>query len=185
MTGDAISTADAPESQCSNLSFAGTKKPSGHEEIVISGVKDNRRRKNRTGNQMSGTRWTRITSYIAKSFEPHRIDAKLAPKQRAFFKWWLDLIRNLMIVGVVQYVADKSGHWYLKALSDFTYLVFVGYCMSYVTSWVFNPFHGFKSKRLQFWLGMFVGTLLPAALILAISFAVYISIDDIARVQGR
>jgi hypothetical protein len=151
----------------------------------MSGLDDGSRRENRLGNQERDTRLSRIADYIAKSFEPHRIDAKLAPQIRAAYKWWLDIVRNLMFVAALQYVALKSGHWYLKALSDFTYFVFAGYCMSYITSWVFNPFHGIKNKRLQFWLGMFVGTLLPAALILAISFAVYLSVDDIVRVQGH
>jgi hypothetical protein len=87
----------------------------------------------------------RSINYVIKSFEPSP-DVWAATQARAFSKWWLDLVRNLIIVGVLQFLAEKSGLWYLKAISAFTYLMFFAYCLSYVQAIMINPFHGFKKQ---------------------------------------
>ena len=134
---------------------------------------------------MTDTPHDSVFEYIKKSFNARPIDRLVSIQTRAFAKWWLDLVRNFIIVGVLQYFAEKSGLWYVKALSAITYLVFFGYCMSYLDFWTFNPFHGMKTSWFKFFLSMVVGVILPVAILMGVSLLVYMSVDEIARLQAR
>jgi hypothetical protein len=48
-------------------------------------------------------------------------DALIAGKIRAFAKWWLDLIRNVTVVAVLQYVARKSDKLAVKIIAEVSF----------------------------------------------------------------
>jgi hypothetical protein len=56
--------------------------------------------------------------------------------QRAFGKWWLDLIRNIMVVGVLRYFSLKSNDIVLQIISFITYLALVGYINSFLFEYI-------------------------------------------------
>jgi hypothetical protein len=129
--------------------------------------------------------WTeRLVDYFTKSFVEHP-DAWVEPYVRTFCKWWLDLIRNAIIVGVLYFFAEKSGSLTLKVLSIFTFAVFFAYCLSYTRTFLVDPFHGIKNELLRFALFTIVGGLISLAISTGTAISVWLAIDEIARVQGK
>jgi hypothetical protein len=56
----------------------------------------------------------------------------LTIKFRPFAKGWLEIILNMFVVGLFNYVADKSQYSALKLFAFFTTLLFSVYSLSYV-----------------------------------------------------
>jgi hypothetical protein len=62
----------------------------------------------------------------------NRFDEWMAEKFRPFAKGWLDMVRNLFIVALLTYTADKSDNFALKLFAFITYLIFVVSVLSYI-----------------------------------------------------
>ena len=99
-------------------------------------------------------------------------------------QWWLDLVRNLLVVGALQYVAFKTGSVLLEVLSIGTYLFFWIYFVTRGETWSFNPFSFVRDARLHRALAV-LSQIVVALIPLALGVVLYMSIDQIARAQGR
>src|SRR5262250_2661589 len=116
----------------------------------------------------------RWNDFLSKSLQVHPKTAPAAAVSRAVAKWWLDLARNLVVIGALQYVAFRSGNMILKGLSLGTYLFFFTYFMTQFDLWSFNPFYSVKNPRLK-----------PALSVLShVVVALFMSIEQVAHGQG-
>jgi len=95
-----------------------------------------------------------LKEYLEKGFSRHEADHWAALKVRAFAKWWLDLVRNAVVVAAFVYLARKSESVPLKALAYSTAAVLFGYCTSYFNTWSFAFLPGIKHERWNFWINM-------------------------------
>jgi hypothetical protein len=59
-------------------------------------------------------------------------DRWMGEKMRPFAKIWFEIVRNLFVVALLSYVANKSDYSILKLFAFFTYVLFGLYCMSFV-----------------------------------------------------
>ena len=53
--------------------------------------------------------------------EATEIDLHITKQIREFCKWIMDLLRNVIIVGVIQYMAAKTGNVWIRAVSWISY----------------------------------------------------------------
>jgi hypothetical protein len=107
----------------------------------------------------------------------------IAGKFRAFAKWWLDLIQNVMVVAVLLYFARKSDKLAVTIIADASIVMLSGYCTSFVFSWSLNPFFFIKNRRAQFLAGMVFWLALGSALLFSISAGIGSAVDEISRMQ--
>jgi hypothetical protein len=124
----------------------------------------------------------RWNEFLSKSIRVNPKSAPAAALSRAVAKWWLDLARNLVVLGALQYVAFRSGNTILKGLSLATYLFFFAYFMTQFDLWAFNPFFSVKNPRLQAALPV-LSHVVVALIPLALGAAVFVSIEQVARGQ--
>jgi hypothetical protein len=98
-------------------------------------------------------------------------------------KWVLDLLRNIIIVGVIQFMAVKTGSIWVKALSWISYTALLGYCSSYIQVWTARADVGSTLKtRLAVFIA--VSLVLLAALFL-MNIGLDRVIDEVAKAQTK
>ena len=118
----------------------------------------------------------KINAFFSKSLRWSETDELFARQFRAFAKWWLDLIRNVMVVAVLLYFARKSDKLAVKIIAYVSIVMLSGYCTSYVFWWSLNPFFFIKNRRAQLLAGMVFGVALGSA-------GIRSAIDEISRMQ--
>jgi hypothetical protein len=111
------------------------------------------------------------------------MDLRTTGMIRKACKWFLDLLQNLIVVGVIQYMAQKSGNVWIKALSMISYIALYGYCASYVQMWSARVDIG-KSPAVRVAVFISVSVMLAAVLI-GVSIATTRVVDEIAKAQMR
>jgi hypothetical protein len=91
------------------------------------------------------------------------------------------LLRNAIVCGVLQYLADASGSMTLQILAIVAYLALAAYGLSYINMWVLTPFHFVKHRRV----GAFLDGLATLAVVLSLSYAIFagtlFAINEIAK----
>jgi hypothetical protein len=70
--------------------------------------------------------------WYKRLFEARETDVFTSKLIRDGSKWVLDLLRNIIIVGVLQYLATKSDSIWMKGISALAYAALVAYCVSYL-----------------------------------------------------
>jgi hypothetical protein len=91
----------------------------------------------------------KILEYFERGFVRHEADYWAAQQIRSFAKWWLDLVRNALVVSALIYLAYKSDSVPLKTFAYFTGAVLFAYCTSYYNNWSFVFFPGIKRPFLN------------------------------------
>jgi hypothetical protein len=76
-----------------------------------------------------------LKDFLKQPFVRHEGRGLAGPKSREIAKWCLDVLRNLLIVGVLFALAEKSGKWYMHALALFGMLALWTYVYSYWDEW--------------------------------------------------
>ncbi len=124
---------------------------------------------------------TRFESYLRSAFHPIPQEAAVAQLIQSLFVWFFSLLRNIVICGFLQYLADVSDSITLKIFSILAYVAIALYCLSYVATGVLTPFHFVKHKRL----GALLDGLVTLALMLLVMYAIFggmwFSINEIAK----
>jgi hypothetical protein len=90
--------------------------------------------------------------WLRGTFVVHEESKKSAETFRVFIKWTFELLRNLMIVGLLQYFAQKTGHRLLQSLAGMSSVMLYMYLYGYVDSYALRPFHPLKNKKVAMWL---------------------------------
>jgi hypothetical protein len=120
-------------------------------------------------------------NYFRSAFHPVPQEAAVAQTIQALFVWFFALLRNIVICGFLQYLADVSGSIPLQIFSIIAYIAIAVYCLSYVATGVFTPFHFVKHKRLGSFLDGLVTLIIMLSLIYAIFGGMWFSINEIAK----
>jgi hypothetical protein len=105
-------------------------------------------------------------------------------KLRAFSKWWLDLMRNVVVVSVLLYLARKSDGWPLTIVAYLSFGSLILYCLTYTTWWFFNPLPQYEGI---WWVRMLtyqVANLVSLASFWFVWLALTKAIDAISKAQG-
>jgi hypothetical protein len=102
---------------------------------------------------------------------------------RDFSKWVLDLMRNIIIVGVVQYMAAKTESAWVEAASLASYGALTFYCGSYLFAWM--PRTDMGESKVVRWT-VFIGlTLVFIGLLAVLNIVLYRVVGEIANAQTR
>ena len=129
-----------------------------------------------------------LKTYMQQLFQPSGdLDTGAAEVTRRWTKWLFDFTRNVMIVGVIKYVADKSGSWMLYAfylIASGGLLAYIYSYMSYMQVWRFRPFSFLSNVGAAKILNWFADLALVMALFGLAQVAIIAAIREIAKVQG-
>jgi hypothetical protein len=124
---------------------------------------------------------TRFETYLAGVFHPIPEERVAAGLIQSFYGWFFPFLRNAVICGFLQYLAEKSGSVTLQAFAIVAYVALAAYCLSYVNMWAVTPFHFVKHRRL----GRLLDGLVTLAVLLSLGYAVLagtqFAIAEIAR----
>ncbi len=113
----------------------------------------------------------------------NRFDRWMGETLRPFAKTWFEVLRNLFVVALLGYVANKSTYSTLKLLSFFTTGLFWLYAISYITqilpvnSKATNPYVRWM-MNLVIW-AFFMGTYYSWTNI------IFTSLDEISKSQSH
>jgi len=102
---------------------------------------------------------------------------------RNFSLWFLDLLRNFVLVGGLKYFYERSGSTVLFYLHEFALIVIFLYCLSYADQWYINLFGFLANKRLAHWLNRAVNISVAVVLFLAIRWGASIIVAEISHAQ--
>ena len=123
----------------------------------------------------------RFENYLAGVFHPFPQERVITGAIQSVYTWFFAFLRNAVICGVLQYLADASGSVMLQVLAIIAYVALAAYCLSYVNMWVLTPFHFVRHKQLAF----FLDALVTLAVLLSLGYAVLagtrFAIDEIAK----
>src|ERR1700730_11516254 len=113
----------------------------------------------------------------------HENEVVVAGKVRAVCKWVLDFLRNLMIVGILQYFARRSDRFVLSLIANIGLLALVGYTISFLHVFSLNLF----SRRGIVWIVVdaVVYVVTFGLLLFGISFGIFAAINEIMLFQER
>jgi hypothetical protein len=106
-------------------------------------------------------------------------------KVRAITKWWLDLMRNVVVVSVLLYLARKSDGWPLTIVAYASFGALVLYCLTYTAWWFFNPLHQFGGR--SWWIRMLtyqMANLVSLASFWFVWIALTRAVDAVSKAQG-
>lgn len=91
----------------------------------------------------------KINAYVTAGFVRHTSDYEIAVPARQLAKWWLELVRNILVVAGLYYLADKSGSTPLKIFSYINVAVLGWYMSSHFNTWSFRLFPYIKNRRMN------------------------------------
>ena len=127
----------------------------------------------------------RFQNYLKGVFKP-TADAHMSfLMSHSLSKWIFDLFRNAMIAGVLKYLSDRSGNWILWSASELASAALLFYCLSYVHSWMLQPFHPMKNQKVAFWLNLVATLCISLPLWLLVIKGVPAAIEAVAQGQAR
>src|SRR5262245_62586775 len=92
----------------------------------------------------------RFENYLAGVFHPFPQERVITGAIQSVYTWFFAFLRNAVICGVLQYLADASGSMMLQILAIIAYIAFAAYCLFYVHMWVLDAFHFVRQKTTAF-----------------------------------
>jgi hypothetical protein len=112
------------------------------------------------------------------------IDRPVAVSSRALSKWWLDLLRNVLVASVLHALATRSGSTILSVIAYSAWLAVYAYSISYILEWNVLPFAN-KAPHSKVWFALAAGasSLIVATLLASISIAITLAITELANLQ--
>jgi hypothetical protein len=101
---------------------------------------------------------------------------------RASYKWFLEFLRNCMVVAALFYLAQKSGNWWLYAITMMAGLALAGYCYSYLESaWPTVDISNMGRWKAR--LSILASVLVLQLILLGITTTLVITVNKIVEVQ--
>jgi hypothetical protein len=91
----------------------------------------------------------KINAYLEAGFVRHKSDYAIALLARQLAKWWLDFVRNILVVAGLYYLAEKSGSATLKIFSYINFGALIWYVSAHFNTWSFRFFPYIKNQRLN------------------------------------
>jgi len=121
----------------------------------------------------------------AKIFHVSDSDLWVAEKIRAFAKWWLDLVRNIVVVAVLLYVSRKANSWPITIIAYASFGALVGYCLTYSSWWFWSPLHKYEGKMPFRLIYGALAAALAYGMFWTIAVGLHVTIDQLASAQAR
>lgn len=101
---------------------------------------------------------------------------------RASYKWFLEFIRNCMVVAALFYLAQKSGSWLLYAVAGIAGIALAGYCHSLVEgAWPSIDTSNMTQRKMK--LSILASTLVLQLICLSITVGLVLTVNKIVDVQ--
>jgi hypothetical protein len=101
---------------------------------------------------------------------------------RAFYKWFLEFIRNCMVVAALFYLARRSGSWLLYTVAVGAGGALIAYCHSFVESaWPVVNASNMSPRKMR--LRVLASTLVLQLICLAITAGLFLTVNKIVDVQ--
>jgi hypothetical protein len=118
---------------------------------------------------------------IARPVELLERPVKANLTMRAFYKWFLEFVRNAMVVAALFFLARRSGDWWLYGIAIAAGFALVAYSHTYIE----NGWHRleFKSQGTRRKIVVGVTAALLQLSLVAITIGMYFTIDKIVTVQ--
>ena len=121
-------------------------------------------------------------NWLERLFEYDQEKAKVEQFGRGIYKWFLEFLRNCMVVAALGYVAQKSGNWLMFGVAGLAYLALGCLCLSYVEVWrVRLDFLG--EGRLRSVLSILIGVLVLQSIQVIITMGLFATIYKIVQTQ--
>jgi hypothetical protein len=125
----------------------------------------------------------RRRKWFERLFEYDEEKAKVEQFGRGIYKWFLEFLRNCMVVAALAYVAQKSGNWLMFGVAGLAYLALACLCLSYVEVWrVRLDFLG--DGRLRTVLSILIGVLVLQSIQAIITVGLFATIYKIVQTQA-
>jgi hypothetical protein len=104
-----------------------------------------------------------INRYVNDGFLLHEEDLKASQRFNRFLRWWLEQIRNLLVVSAFYFIAYRSDSLILKALANVTYFLFFGYFVTWTNNFSFRFLPYIKNPKMNFWIngGLWICLCMP------------------------
>jgi hypothetical protein len=129
---------------------------------------------------------SRLQAYLSGIVWRHKeADTLVVRTTRQMIKWFFDLVRNVLIIGVLKYLATKSGSLLLKVIWDVAFASLGVYCLSYMQTWQFRFFHPWWPANWARVADLLINLAVIAPIFYIIVYTVPWAIDEIARGQAK
>ena len=99
-------------------------------------------------------------------------------------KWFLDFVRNVVVVAVLHAFAAKSAGWSVRILADLAALALSLYVVSYIQQWLILPFPSLMvSSRIWLVVGALIGGAMITGLVILAALSISTMVEQIAALQ--
>jgi hypothetical protein len=126
----------------------------------------------------------RKLKWFERLFEYDEEKAKVEQLGRGFYKWFLEFIRNCMVVAALAYVAQKSANWLMYGVAGLAYLALAFYCLSYVEVWRVR-FDFLGEGRLRMVVSILFGVVVLQSIQAIITVGLFATIYKIVQTQAH
>jgi hypothetical protein len=124
---------------------------------------------------------SRYEYYLNKSFAVDREGFQRSQPTRNLVRWIFDLVRNILVVGLLQFLANKSHSTILTIASVAGVMLLTMYLVSFQDTFLVTPFRRLKSSKLAAVLNILLTGIVVMALVFASSTLVSKAIRDVAE----
>lgn len=114
----------------------------------------------------------KLLKYFGDAIVVHDDDMTAMKRANRFIRWWLEQVRNLLVVSAFYFLAQRSNSQLLKVLAAITSLLFVLYIGAWQNTFSIRFFPYIKNARVNFWLNM----ILWLAVVMPIWFTVVVAL---------
>jgi hypothetical protein len=125
-----------------------------------------------------------IANYFQNVFVANAELSEGANRLNALAKWFLDLLRNAIIVGALQYFAKKTNSQAMDIIATLGLCTLFAYCISY-TRVFFRPFHCLANQRLGQTLDSIADRMLFIIISILVVGVVQFAVNEIASAQFK
>jgi hypothetical protein len=120
--------------------------------------------------------------WLDRLFEYDHQKAEVEHFGRGIYKWFLEFLRNCMVVAALGYVAQKSGNWLMYGVAGLGYAALTFLCLSYVEVWrVRLDFLG--EGRVRTVVSILIGVLVLQSIQVIIMLGLFATIYKIVQTQ--
>jgi hypothetical protein len=126
---------------------------------------------------------SRKQKWFERLFEYDEQKAEVEKFGRGIYKWFLEFMRNCMVVAALGYVAEKSGSWLMYGIAGLAYLALAFYCVSYVEVWKVRL--DFLGSRWRMAARLLVGIVILQSLQAIITVGLFGAIYKIVQTQAH
>jgi hypothetical protein len=127
----------------------------------------------------------KLNKYFADAILLHESDLWAAKHGRTFIKWWLEVVRNLLVVSAFYFLAQKSDSIVLKVLANVTFLVFFGYFATWQNTFSVRFFPYIKNPKVNFWFNFVVWVAVCMPIYVFILFALAQAFQALSQVSPK